>query len=68
MMVILKKSTYFGLQQPYFSLNCILYFFSFLMVIILSDSQSNLPESFISDYIKSENNISELINKYNLLQ
>ena len=36
------------------------------MVIILSDSQSNLPESFISDYIKSENNISEL--KYNLLQ
>ena len=68
-MVILKKSTYFGLQQPYFSLNCILYFFfSFLMVIILSDSQSNLPESFISDYIKSENNISELINKYNLLQ
>jgi len=38
------------------------------MVIILSDSQSNLPESFIFDYIKSENNISELINKYNLLQ
>ena len=38
------------------------------MVIILSDSQSNLPESFISDYIKSENNIGELINKYNLLQ
>ena len=38
------------------------------MVIILSDSQSNLPESFICDYIKSENNISELINKYNLLQ
>lgn len=36
------------------------------MVIILSDSQSNLPESFMSDCIKSENNISEL--EYNLLQ
>ena len=38
------------------------------MEIIRSNSQSNLPELFISDYIKSENNISELINNYNLLQ